>query len=53
MRLKEEVGTSCSVIAYLLDNSGSNIISTDYLCNSGTLAVCASYIDTGRAARLL
>ncbi len=53
MRLKEEVGTSCSVIAYLLDNSGSDIISTDYLRDSGTLAVYASYVDTSRAAGLL
>ncbi len=53
MRLKEEVGTSCSVIACLLDNSGSDIISTDYLRDSGTLAVCASCVDTGRAAGLL
>jgi hypothetical protein len=53
MRLKEEVGTSCSVIAYLLDNSGSDIISTNYLRDSGTLAVCTSCVDTSRATRLL
>jgi hypothetical protein len=53
MRLKKEVGTSCSVITYLLDNSGSNIISTNYLRDLGTLAVYASYIDTSRAAKLL
>jgi hypothetical protein len=53
MRLKEEVGTSCSVIAYSLDNSGSDIISTNYLRDLGTLAVYASCVDTGRAAGLL
>ncbi len=53
MRLKEEVGTSYSVITYLLDNSSSNIISTNYLRDLGTLAVYASYVDTGRATGLL
>ncbi len=53
MRLKEEVGTSYSVITCLLDNSGSDIISTNYLRDLGTLAVYTSYIDTSRAAGLL
>jgi hypothetical protein len=53
MRLKEEVGTSYSVITCSLDNSSSNIVSTNYLHDSGTLAVCASCVDTSRATRLL